>query len=78
MTSATQNSVQQIVDDGQLPPTEKIKKLLQLESDARALQRAASESPMNDDDGWEDDLRQIRLELDKLGWDEPENGAASL
>ena len=78
MTSATQNSVQQIVDDGQLPPTEKIKKLLQLESDARALQRAASESPMNDDDGWEDDLRQIRLELDKLGWDKPEKGAASL
>ena len=78
MTSSTQNSVQQIVDDGQLPPTEKIKKLLQLESDARALQRAASESPMNDDDGWEDDLRQIRLELDKLGWDKPEKGAASL
>ena len=78
MTSSTQNSVQQIVEDGQLPTAQKIKRLLQLESDARALQRAASESPMNDDDGWEDDLRQIRLELDKLGWDKPEKGAASL
>ncbi|MCO5072432.1 MAG: hypothetical protein M9944_14610 [Rhizobiaceae bacterium] len=78
MTSSTQLSVQQIVEDGQLPAAQKIKRLLQLESDARALQRAASESPMNDDDGWEDDLRQIRLELDKLGWDKPEKGAASL
>ncbi|MCB1467297.1 MAG: hypothetical protein KDK08_09200 [Rhizobiaceae bacterium] len=78
MTSSTQLSVQQIVEDGQLPTAQKIKRLLQLESDARALQRAASESPMNDDDGWEDDLRQIRLELDKLGWDKPEKGAASL
>ena len=78
MTSSTQLSVQQIVEDGQLPAAQKIKRLLQLESDARALQRAASESPMNDDDGWEDDLRQIRLELDKLGWAKPEKGAASL
>ena len=33
---------------------------------------------MNASDGWEDDLRQVRLALDKLGAVEPLKGAASL
>ena len=33
---------------------------------------------MNANDGWEDDLRQVRLALDKLGAVEPLKGAASL
>ena len=33
---------------------------------------------MDDDDGWQEDLRQVRLALDKLGAKEPKKGAASL
>ena len=33
---------------------------------------------MNADDGWESDLRTIRKELEKLGWEEPQKGAATL
>ena len=33
---------------------------------------------MNGDDGWESDLREVRLALDKLGAKEPKKGAASL
>jgi hypothetical protein len=56
----------------------KIEKLREIEGEARALQRAASESSMNDNDGWDDDLREVRLALDKLGATEPLKGAASL
>ena len=57
---------------------EKIDALREIESEARALQRAASESSMNNSDGWEDDLREVRLALDRLGAREPQKGAASL
>jgi len=33
---------------------------------------------MNDKDGWDEDLREVRLALDKLGATEPPKGAASL
>lgn len=78
MVTFREMNVQRIVEDSTLSTDEKIKQLLELESEARGLQRAASESPMNADDGWESDLRQIRLQLEKLGWEEPEKGAASL
>jgi len=29
---------------------------------------------MSDDDGWQDELRQVRLALDKLGAKEPRKG----
>ncbi len=57
---------------------EKIDALREIESEARALQRASSESSMNNSDGWEDDLREVRLALDRLGAREPQKGAASL
>jgi hypothetical protein len=57
---------------------EKIDALREIESEARSLQRAASESSMNNSDGWEDDLREVRLALDRLGAREPQKGAASL
>jgi hypothetical protein len=41
------------------------------QSEARALQRASSESAMNADDGWESDLRIVRKALDRLGAVEP-------
>lgn len=78
MVTFREMNVQRIVEDTALSTDEKIGQLLELESEARGLQRAASESPMNADDGWESDLRQIRMQLEKLGWEEPKKGAASL
>ena len=43
-----------------------------------ACSAPAPKVPMNASDGWEDDLRQVRLALDKLGAVEPQKGAASL
>ena len=70
--------IQQIVDDADLSNEGKIDQLIEIESEARALERAASEGPMNPNDGWDDDLRLVRKALEKLGWTEPVKGAASL
>ncbi|MGC4025017.1 MAG: hypothetical protein QM744_07585 [Mesorhizobium sp.] len=78
MTRFNEMKVQHILDDKSLDRDEKIEALLEIESEARALQRAASESPMVDDDGWDGALRDVRKALDKLGWEEPQKGAASL
>jgi len=78
MTRFNEMKVQFILDDKSLDKDEKIEALLEIESEARALQRAASESPMVDDDGWEAALRDVRKALDDLGWEEPQKGAASL
>ena len=78
MATFREMRVLEIVEDDALTYEQKIAGLREIESEARGLQRAASESPMNDDDGWQDDLRQVRLALDKLGATEPKMGAASL
>ncbi len=78
MITFNEMQVHDIVDDASLSVELKIEKLRAIESEARGLQRAASESPMNAEDGWESDLREVRLALDKLGWKEPLKGAASL
>ncbi|WP_256752627.1 hypothetical protein [Mesorhizobium sp. Mes31] len=78
MATFREMRVLEIVEDDALTYEQKIAGLREIESEARGLQRAASESPMNDDDGWQDDLRQVRLALDKLGATEPKKGAASL
>ncbi|TGQ45737.1 MULTISPECIES: hypothetical protein [unclassified Mesorhizobium] len=78
MVTFREKRVQEIVDDESLTTEEKIAKLREIESEARALQRAASESPMGDDDGLQGELRQVRMALDKLGAKEPKKGAASL
>jgi hypothetical protein len=69
---------QEIVADVSLTTEIKIEQLREIEREARDLQRAASESAMNDKDGWDEDLREVRLALDKLGATEPPKGAASL
>ena len=56
----------------------KIAGLKELEAEARDLERVASESPMNGQDGWDADLREIRLALDKLGAEPSRKGAATL
>lgn len=78
MASFNMMKAQGIVSDNSLTTEIKIEKLREIESEARGLQRAASESSMNDNDGWDDDLREVRLALDKLGATEPLKGAASL
>ena len=78
MSRFNEMKVQHILDDRSLDKDAKIEALLDIETEARALQRAASESPMVDDDGWEAALRDVRKALDGLGWQEPPKGAASL
>ena len=78
MVTYKEMKVQEIVEDAALSRKKKVEKLREIESDARALQRASSESAMNADDGWEADLRLVRKALDKLGVVEPPKGAASL
>ncbi|TGQ77977.1 hypothetical protein EN850_24815 [Mesorhizobium sp. M8A.F.Ca.ET.207.01.1.1] len=78
MATSREMRVLEIVEDGSLTTDQKIAELRKIEPEARGLQRAASEGPMGDDDGWQDDLRQVRLALDKLGAKEPRKGTASL
>lgn len=78
MVSFNELRIQEIVEDASLSIDQKVQMLREIESEARGLQRAASESPMNANDGWEADLREVRLALDKLGAKEPPKGGASL
>ena len=70
--------ISDILDDPALPKEKKIAKLQKLEEEARALQRAATESPMVDDDGWQSDLRLVEKALGRLGEDTAKTGAAPL
>ncbi|CAN7234493.1 hypothetical protein LJR030_002086 [Rhizobium sp. LjRoot30] len=70
--------ISDILDDPALPKERKIAKLQTLEEEARALQRAASESPMVEDDGWQSDLRLVEKALGRLGKDTTKTGAATL
>ena len=78
MASFNMMKAHEIVTDISLTSESKIKQLREIESEARDLQRASSESSMNDNDGWNENLREVRLALDKLGATEPLKGAASL
>lgn len=78
MVTFREMRVQEIVGDDHLSTDSKVEKLREIESEVRGLQRAASESPMNPNDGWDDDLREVRKALDRLGAKEPLKGAASL
>ncbi|MBX3577486.1 MAG: hypothetical protein KF723_09755 [Rhizobiaceae bacterium] len=70
--------IKEIVEDGGLSIDEKVEQLREIETETRALQRAASESPMNAADGWDDDLVSVRKALDRYGADNVRKGAASL
>lgn len=78
MASFRALKIQDIEEDETLSVEEKIDQLREIETEARGLQRAASESPMNEEDGWDDDLRAVRFALDKLGADQQNKGAATL
>lgn len=78
MVTFREMRVQEIVEDASLSTDGKIEKLREIESEVRGLQRAASESPMNPNDGWDNELREVRKALDGLGAKEPLKGAATL
>lgn len=67
-----------IRSDAALSRKEKIAKLEKLRTEARALQRAATESAMVEDDGWYEDVHLIDTELENLGRTVEEKGAATL
>ncbi|QND51024.1 hypothetical protein HB779_03305 [Phyllobacterium sp. 628] len=67
-----------ILTDNSLDRSKKIAKLQDLLSEARGLQRAATEGGMDSDDGFTRNLRDIELALEKLNADMPETGAATL
>jgi hypothetical protein len=78
MDTPCEKLVRKILDDPLASREIKIQRLRHLEDDARALQRAASESSMNADDGWQAELRFVRLALERLGAKRIRKGAASL
>ncbi|MBZ3693610.1 hypothetical protein [Phyllobacterium calauticae] len=67
-----------ILSDNSLDRTVKIEKLRELLSEARGLQRAATEGGMDNEDGSTRTLRDIELALEQLNADMPETGAATL
>ena len=82
MTSHVTGQIAAILKDDRRPATKRIEDLLRLRDDARALQRAATESPMGNDDAAESGLREIDRALRKLGHRDPgraeERSAATL
>lgn len=78
MTSTIQAQLDDILSSDAQNVDEKVKMLIKLQNDARDLQRAATEGGMDHDDGQNNDLRQIELALEKLGFDVDGNGAATL
>ena len=79
MTVSTMElKLQAIRNDTGLTPKEKIARLERLRIEARALQRAATESAMVEDDGWFEDVHLIDIELDNLGRPVEEKGPATL
>ncbi|MHC1547550.1 hypothetical protein [Phyllobacterium sp. K27] len=67
-----------ILSDAGLSKVQKIAKLEEILAEARGLQRAATESGMDPEDGVTRNLRDIELALDKLNAEMPEPGAATL
>lgn len=67
-----------ILSDNSLDRIVKIEKLRELLSEARGLQRAATEGGMDNEDGATRTLRDIELVLEQLKADMPETGAATL
>jgi hypothetical protein len=67
-----------ILADSSLSRAQKIAKLEELLSEARGLQRAATEGGMDPDDGVTRNLRDIELALDQLNAEHSGTGAATL
>ena len=78
MITVNELKVHEIMEDASLSRDQKIARLKAIEAEARALERTASKGPMNPMDGWDMDLREVRLALAKLGAEQSRKGAATL
>lgn len=78
MVTFREMKVQEIVEDKTASTETKIEKLRAIETEVRGLQRAATEGPMNPNDGWDNELREVRKALDSLGAKKLRKGAATL
>ena len=79
MTVSTMElKLQEIRNETGLSRKDRIARLEKLRNEARALQRAATESAMVEDDGWYEDVHLIDTELENLGRTVEEKGAATL
>lgn len=82
MTDSTRDEIARILKDGSRSKDERAKELLKMRDDARALQRAATESPMGGDTPDTSGLRDIDRALERLGYSDvaeaEENSAATL
>lgn len=58
--------VQRVIDNQGLSNGDKIAELKKIYEDERAIQRAATESPMAEDDGLNDRLHDVELALEEL------------
>ena len=74
----TEAMVRDILANGSLSRSQKIEELRKMRSEARAIQRAGTESAMSADDGLQADLRIIEKALETLHGDIVEKGAATL
>lgn len=69
MPGTMTSQIAAVLDDPTKTTADRIEKLKIMRDDARAEQRAATEADMIDDDGRQDDLREIDLALQYLGYD---------
>lgn len=76
--TAMEKTVSDILRDSHIRRRGKIDRLRELQSEARGIQRAGSESTMSADDGLQDDLRVIEKALHDLHADIDQKGAATL
>ena len=76
--TAMEKTVRDILLDSQIRKSGKIDRLRELQSEARGVQRAGSESSMSADDGLQEDLRVIEKALHDLDADIEQKGAATL
>lgn len=78
MTHNTKTQIDEILNDKSLNHQQKIDAVMKLQEEARDIQRAATESGMDPDDGLNNDLRKIDLMLEQLGASTDDTGAATL
>ena len=82
MTSRITDRISALMSDTSLSRVDRISTLLKMRDDARALERAATESPMGTGDAGSTGLAEIDRALEQLGHteqpDADENSAATL
>lgn len=82
MTSQVHDQIIEILSDKSRSREDRVTELLKMREDARALERAATESPMGNDTAGTSGLRDIDRALERLGRSEladaDENSAATL